>query len=85
MRAVGHPDLGQGAPDLLRQPNPEMPCIGLGSGNRGPVVTDMLVLADHLAGVTAVTFFKIDHKDFFRHGYFPLSTHASNLRPEAGL
>ena len=57
---VSDSDLGHGALDDIGDLHPEVAGIGLGFGDRGPVVADVLVLAGDLAVVAAVALVDID-------------------------
>ena len=59
-----HLDLGHRAADVLVQFQPELAGVGLGLGDRRPIVANMLVLAGNLATVAAVTNIYIDNKGF---------------------
>ena len=52
-RHVVHLDLGHGPADVLDRVHPELARVGLGFGDGRPVVADVLVFADELAGVAA--------------------------------
>ena len=78
---VVHLDLGHGAADVLVQPHPELAGVGLGLGDGRPVVADVLVLADELAGVAAYAEFDVDDEDLHLS---PPSIQASKRKPAPG-
>jgi hypothetical protein len=64
MRAVSHFDLGHSPSHSFGKLKPELPGIGLGLGDRSPVIGHMFILADDLTGMTAVAFRYINDKNF---------------------
>jgi hypothetical protein len=63
MRAVSHFDLGYSPSHPFGQLKPELPDIGLGLGNRRPIIGDMFILANDLTGMTAVALRYINNEN----------------------
>ena len=78
---IMHFDLGNRAPDIFIEFQPELPGVRLGLGVGRPVVAYMLVLAGYLAGVASVA--NPDIYDKYLHYSIPPSTQALKRRPEA--
>ena len=73
-------DLGDGAPYVLTEFQPELPGLRLGLGIGGPIVAAVLVLAGNLAAVAPVADGRVENEDL--HLASPsLSTQASNFSP----
>jgi hypothetical protein len=63
MRAVGDLDLGHSPPHSFGKLKPELPGIGLGLGDRRPIIGDMFILANNLTGMTAVALRYINNEN----------------------
>ena len=62
---IGDLHLGNSTPYPLGKFKPELSGIGLGFCYRGPVITNMLILAYDLTGMASVTLLNIYYKYFF--------------------